>query len=49
MGILAEKQKLVLAEKYKELKEKGQLDSYVKKKRQQNSKKGSMMPTRTER
>ncbi|KAF6018802.1 RRP36 [Bugula neritina] len=45
----SEKQKLVLAEKYKELKEKGQLDSYVKKKRQQNSKKGSMMPTRTER
>ena len=35
----AEKNKLILAEKYKELKGKGQLDAFMKKKRKQNAKK----------
>ena len=48
--ILAEKKKLVLAEKYKELKSKGQLESFMRKKRKQNAQKSdSSFPTRTKR
>ena len=42
---IAEKNKLVLAEKYKELKEKGQLDSFMKRKRKHNAKKGTSLLT----
>ncbi|XP_067928641.1 ribosomal RNA processing protein 36 homolog isoform X2 [Watersipora subatra] len=39
----AEKKKLVLAEKYKDLKKKGQLDAFMKKKRKTNAKKDTRM------
>lgn len=44
----AVRKQLVLAEQYKQLKEKGQLDSYMKKKRRKISEKGKAnIPTGT--